>query len=163
MRYRDQLGRFSKKPECETLFGNLFESSSSSASSVNMVDDDNNNVNNDQNNVLNNVLNNNLLPPPPPPRTLQTYLHPARNAQPSCIMLPPNMPNIDFRPGIVQLLPAFHGLENENPYVHVRAFEEAVTAFYDQVAAIDFVKLKFFPFSLRDKAKAWLYSLGLDL
>ncbi|KAK9922020.1 hypothetical protein M0R45_030502 [Rubus argutus] len=113
MRYRNKLGRFSRKPKSETLSKNLFGSPGSSTSSVKMegpheIEQEN------QNNVLN------LLPPPPPPaRTLQTYLHPARNTIPSCILLPPNMPNIDFRPGMVQILPEFHGLENENPYVHV--------------------------------------------
>lgn len=154
MRYRNKLGRFSRKPKSETLSKNLFGSPGSSTSSVKMegpheIEQEN------QNNVLN------LLPPPPPPaRTLQTYLHPARNTIPSCILLPPNMPNIDFRPGMVQILPEFHGLENENPYVHVRAFEEAVIVFYNQIQGMDFVKLKFFPFSLKGKAKAWLYSLG---
>ncbi|KAL5819379.1 hypothetical protein ACOSQ4_023221 [Xanthoceras sorbifolium] len=61
---------------------------------------------------------------------------------------------------MVQLLPSFHGLENENPYLHVRAFEDAVCAFYNQDEGLDFVKLKFFSFSLKDKAKSWLYSMG---
>lgn len=42
----------------------------------------------------------------------------------------------------------------------IRAFEEAVVTFYNQTQGLDFVKLKFFPFSLRGKAKTWLYSFG---
>ena len=94
-----------------------------------------------------------------PVRTLKDYLHPTRTATPSCIMFPPNAPQVDFKPGMIQLLPTFHGLESENPYVHIREFEEVVATFHSQPNAIDAVRLKFFPFSLKDKAKSWLYSL----
>ena len=92
-------------------------------------------------------------------RSLRDYLHPTRTATPSCIMFPPNMQNLDFKPGMVQLLPTFHGLERENPYVHIREFEEVVATFHSQADAASAIKLKFFPFSLKDKAKEWLYSL----
>ncbi|XP_062113674.1 uncharacterized protein LOC133824717 [Humulus lupulus] len=92
-------------------------------------------------------------------RSLNDYLHPTRTPTPSCIIFPPNMPNFEFKPGMIQLLPNFHGLENENPYVHIREFEEVVATFYNQANIVDTVRLKFFPFSLKDKAKSWLYSL----
>ena len=50
------------------------------------------------------------------------------------------------------ILPDFRGLENENPYMHVRAFEEVIGSFYAQ-NVIKTAKLRFFPFSLKDKAK----------
>ena len=56
------------------------------------------------------------------------------------------------------ILPDFRGLENENPYVHVRAFEEVIGSFYAQNVT-ETAKLRFFPFSLKDKAKSWLYTL----
>ncbi|XP_060959305.1 uncharacterized protein LOC133030544 [Cannabis sativa] len=93
------------------------------------------------------------------PRTLQDYLHPTHTATPSCIMYPMNMPNFDFKPGMIQLLPTFHGMENESPYVHIQAFEEVVATFNNQADIINLVRLKFFPFSLKEKAKSWLYSL----
>ena len=92
-------------------------------------------------------------------RSLKDYLHPTRTAIPSCIMFPPNMPNLDFKPSMIQLLPTFHGLESENPYVHIREFEEVVATFHNRAEAVDSIRLKFFPFSLKDKAKSWLYSL----
>uniref|UniRef100_A0A2N9HZX0 Retrotransposon gag domain-containing protein n=1 Tax=Fagus sylvatica TaxID=28930 RepID=A0A2N9HZX0_FAGSY len=49
-------------------------------------------------------------------------------------MFPPNAPHVEIRQGLMAILTNFKGLENENPYVHVRAFEE-------------------------DKAKGWLYTL----
>ena len=92
-------------------------------------------------------------------KTLNNYLHPTCTATPSCIMFPPNMPNLDFKPGMIQLLPTFHSLESENPYIHIREFEEVMATFHNRANAVDSVRLKFFPFSLKDKAKSWLYSL----
>jgi hypothetical protein len=60
---------------------------------------------------------------------------------------------------MIPLLPTFHGMDNENPYVHIRELEEVVATFHSQLGSIDTVRLKFFPFSLKDKAKSWLYSL----
>ena len=93
------------------------------------------------------------------PRTLQDYLHRARTATPSCIMYPHNMPNVDLKPGMIRILPTFHGMENENPYVHIREFEEVVATFNHRPDLTNIVRLMFFPFSLKDKAKGWLYSL----
>jgi hypothetical protein len=95
----------------------------------------------------------------PPSRTLQDYLHPTRTTTPSCIMFPPNTSNEDFKPEMIPLLPTFHGLENDNLYVHIRKFEAVVATFHGQVGAIDTLRLKFFPLSLKDRAKSWLYSL----
>ena len=53
---------------------------------------------------------------------------------------------------MLAILPDFRGLENENPYVHVRAFEKVIGSFYAQ-NVIETAKLRFFPFSLKDKAK----------
>ena len=69
------------------------------------------------------------------------------------------MQNFDFKPGMIPLLPTIHGMENENPYVHIREFEEVVTTFHNQVGGIDTIRLKFFPFSLKERIKGWLYSL----
>ena len=74
-------------------------------------------------------------------------------------MFLPNMPNLDFKPGMIQLLPTFHGLESKNPYVHIREFKEVVATFHNRAEAVDSARLKFFPISLKDKAKSRLYSL----
>jgi hypothetical protein len=152
-RYRDNLGRFAREPDTdssdsETYFPNLFDSpivsdtlsltsSHTSYTSYTMGDHEE-----DQ-----------------PIKTLHDYLHPTRNSLPSCIMFLANQQNFDFKPGMIPLLPTFHGMDNENPYVHIREFEEVVATFHSQLRSIDIVKLKFFPFSLKDKAKSWLYSL----
>jgi hypothetical protein len=85
-------------------------------------------------------------------------LHPTQSSIPSCIMFPPNAPHVEIKQGLMAILPDFRGLENENPYVHVRAFEEMIGSFYAQ-NVIETAKLRFFPFSLKDKAKGWLYTV----
>ena len=86
-------------------------------------------------------------------------MHPARTSVPSCIIFPLNGQTFDFKPGMIQLLPTFHGMESENPYSHVLEFEEVCGTFPTQGCRLDTVLLKLFPFSLKDKAKTWLYSL----
>jgi hypothetical protein len=65
-----------------------------------------------------------------PIKTLHDYLHPTRNSSPSCVMFPANQQNFDFKPGMIPLLPIFHGMDCENPYVHIREFEEVVATFH---------------------------------
>uniref|UniRef100_A0A2N9FD69 Retrotransposon gag domain-containing protein n=1 Tax=Fagus sylvatica TaxID=28930 RepID=A0A2N9FD69_FAGSY len=96
--------------------------------------------------------------PEAPRMTMYQLLHPTQSSIPSCIMFPPNAPHVEIKQGLMAILPDFRGLENENPYVHVRAFEEVIGSFYAQ-NVIETAKLRFFPFSLKDKAKGWLYTL----
>ena len=57
------------------------------------------------------------------------------------------------------LLPTFHGMENENPYTHIREFDEVCTTFKEGSIDMELLKLKAFPLTLKDKAKIWLNSL----
>ena len=57
------------------------------------------------------------------------------------------------------LLPTFNGMENENPYTHIRDFEEVCTTFKEGATDMELLKLKAFPLTLKDKAKIWLNSL----
>lgn len=92
-------------------------------------------------------------------RTMRAYLQPPRNSTPSCFILPLNANNFRFKPGMIPLLPNFHGLESESPYLHLRDFDEVCATFNDQACTTEIIKLKLFPFSLKDKAKTWLNSL----
>ncbi|RVW20523.1 hypothetical protein CK203_115283 [Vitis vinifera] len=53
----------------------------------------------------------------------------------------------------------FHGMERENPYAHIKEFEDVCNTFREGGASIDLMRLKLFPFTLKDKAKIWLNSL----
>ncbi|RVW12110.1 hypothetical protein CK203_087303 [Vitis vinifera] len=84
-------------------------------------------------------------------RSMREYMHPQRIGMGSCIVLP-NEP-IVIKTHLVPLLPQFHGMENENPYIHIKDFEEVCHTFQEGIASIELMRLKLFPFTLKDKAK----------
>ena len=90
-------------------------------------------------------------------RSMRDHIHPPRVSAPSCIIPPAG--DVVVRPYLVPLLPTFHGMENENPYTHIREFEEVCTTFKEGVPGMDLLKLKAFPLTLKDKAKICLNSL----
>jgi hypothetical protein len=89
-------------------------------------------------------------------RTLRDHMNPTRTSAPSCIVFSPNASHFNFKPYIIQLLPSFHGLDLENPYLHLREFKEVCNTYNDSNCSINTIRLKLFPFSLKDKAKIWL-------
>ena len=90
-------------------------------------------------------------------RSMRDHIHPPRVSAPSCIIPPAE--DVAVRPYLVPLLPTFHGMENENPYTHIRDFEEVCMTFKEGTIDMDLLKLKAFPLTLKDKAKIWLNSL----
>ena len=90
-------------------------------------------------------------------RTMRDHIHPPRVSARSCIIPPAD--DVAVRPYLVPLLPTYHGMENENPYTHLRDFEEVCTTFKEGMMDMDLLKLKAFPLTLKDKAKIWLNSL----
>ncbi|WJZ92711.1 hypothetical protein VitviT2T_011693 [Vitis vinifera] len=83
---------------------------------------------------------------------MRDHMHPPRMSAPSCIVPPTE--HLVIQPHIVPLLPTFHGMESENPYSHIKEFEEVCNTFLEGGASIDLMRLKLFPFTLKDKAKA---------
>nr|CAN64603.1 hypothetical protein VITISV_033149 [Vitis vinifera] len=92
-------------------------------------------------------------------KSMRDRMHPPRMSAPSCIVPPTEQ--LVIRPHIVPLLPTFHGMESENPYAHIKEFEDVYNTFQERGASIDLERLKLFPFILKDKAKIWLNSLRL--
>jgi len=76
----------------------------SSSSSENMAEEDNQTLHNENNHV----------------RTFRDHMNPTRTSAPSCIVFSPDASHFNFKPGIIQLLPIFHGLNPENPDLHLR-------------------------------------------
>ena len=87
-------------------------------------------------------------------RLMRDHIHPPRVSAPSCIIPPAK--DVVVEPYLVPLFPTFHGMENENPYTHIREFEEVCTTFKEGAIDMDLLKLKAFPLTLKDKAKIWL-------
>uniref|UniRef100_A0A2N9FDK2 Uncharacterized protein n=1 Tax=Fagus sylvatica TaxID=28930 RepID=A0A2N9FDK2_FAGSY len=77
-----------------------------------------------------------------PVRTLRDYLRPIRGSTPSCIVFPNVMGNFEMKPGVIQLLTKFHGLDSENPYLHVKEFDGVcATLQYNNVTDDVFVEM----------------------
>ena len=92
-------------------------------------------------------------------RSMRDCMHPPRMSAPSCIVPPTEQ--LVIIPHIVPLLPTFHGMESENPYAHIKEFEVVCNTFQEGRAIINLMRLKLFPFTLKDKTKIWLNSLRL--
>ena len=89
--------------------------------------------------------------------SMRDHIHPPRVSAPSCIV--PAAEDVVVRPYLVPLFPTFHGMENENPYTHIREFEEVCTTFKEGAIDMDLLKMKAFPLTLKNKDKIWLNSL----
>ena len=63
---------------------------------------------------------------------------------------------------ILGLLPSFHGLPSEDPYRHVDEFSQVCE--FNQFHNVPFEKAKmhFFPFTLKERAKEWFFTLGRE-
>ncbi|CAN6458912.1 unnamed protein product [Victoria cruziana] len=61
------------------------------------------------------------------------------------------------------MLPTFHGLANEDPYRHLDLFLDVCATV--KISHVDdgALRLRLFPFSLRDRARDWLKSLVVDI
>nr|CAN83114.1 hypothetical protein VITISV_043241 [Vitis vinifera] len=90
-------------------------------------------------------------------RSMRDRMHPPRMSAPSCIIPPTEQ--LIIRPHIVPLLPTFHMMESENPYAHIKEFKDVCNTFQEGGTTIEIMRLKLFPFTLKDKAKIWLNSL----
>ncbi|XP_031095193.1 uncharacterized protein LOC115999484 [Ipomoea triloba] len=92
-------------------------------------------------------------------RTLRELSAPNLNQQPLCIQHPALEVGFELRSGLIQLLPTFRGLENEDPHKHLKEFHVVCSSFKPQRVTEDQIKLRAFPFSLADRAKDWLFYL----
>ncbi|RVW26373.1 hypothetical protein CK203_116917 [Vitis vinifera] len=75
-------------------------------------------------------------------RSMRDRMHPPRMSAPSCIVPPTEQ--LVIRPYLVPLLPTFHGMESENPYAHIKEFEDAKEYPLWTDLQAEFLK-KFFP------------------
>ena len=59
----------------------------------------------------------------------------------------------EIKHSLIQMLPPFYGLESKNPFKHVDAFLEICSTVFLNNISDDALRLRLFPFSLKDKAK----------
>ena len=83
------------------------------------------------------------------------------NQQPLCIMFPTldATTTFELKSGLIHLLPTFHGFVCEDPHKHLKELHVVCTSMKPTGVIEDQIKLRAFPFSLKDWAKDWLYYL----
>ena len=96
-------------------------------------------------------------------RALRDYAVPSINGADSSIRTPPIAANnFEIKPAIIQMIQTsvqFGGLATDDPNAHITNFLEICDTFKHNGVSDDAIRLRLFPFSLRDKAKSWLNSL----
>ncbi|KAK4276049.1 hypothetical protein QN277_019041 [Acacia crassicarpa] len=107
---------------------------------------------------------------PPPPqldldenKAIMEFGIPDLNKLTSAITPPIiNAGHFEIKSFMIQMLNAarqFGGLPSEDPHLHLKTFLEVCDSFVIPVIPPDAIRIKLFPFSLRDKACTWLNNL----
>ncbi|XP_062173573.1 uncharacterized protein LOC133879039 [Alnus glutinosa] len=94
-------------------------------------------------------------------RTLKELAAPDLNQQPLCITFPTldATTTFELKSGLIHLLPTFYGLTGEDPHKHLKELHVVCTSMKPAGVTEEQIKLRAFPFSLKDSAKDWLYYL----
>jgi len=94
------------------------------------------------------------------PVLLRDHYLPSTYNSPSCLQLPNvTVANYEIKSSIIQMLPSFYGLNNEDPYKHIDEFLEICSTIKMHGFSEDALRMRLFLFSLKEKAKHWLKSL----
>ena len=94
------------------------------------------------------------------PITLRDHFVPTKYTPTSCIHIPNvGAAQYEIKSSVIQMLPSFYGLNNEDPYKHLDEFLEICSTVKLQNFIDDALRMTLFPFSLKDKAKHWLKTL----
>jgi len=95
-------------------------------------------------------------------RTLRDYITPGAHSQTPDITISPVAAN-NFEPKLTLISMVqqsqFGGSPIEDPNLHPSVFLEVCDTLKINGASTNAIRLRLFPFSLRDKARAWLHSL----
>src|SRR5262249_49639079 len=96
-------------------------------------------------------------------RTMMDYTKPSFDGTNSSITKPMVIAtNFEIKPAIIQMIQntvQFGGLPSEDSNAHIASFLEICDTFKANGVSNDAIRLRLFPFSLRDRAKGWLNTL----
>ncbi|CAN6465339.1 unnamed protein product [Victoria cruziana] len=101
---------------------------------------------------------------PAAPRLLREFFVPSEYDRGSGSVGPLVGPNqYEIKAATINMLPSFHGLANEDPYRHLDLFLDVCATV--KITHVDdgALRLRLFPFSLRDRARDWLKSLVVNI
>ena len=76
-------------------------------------------------------------------RTLRDHMNLTRITL-LCIVFSFDASHFNFKPDIIQLLPFFHSLDLENPYLYLIEFKEASNTYNDLNCSMNTIRLKLF-------------------
>ncbi|KAI3819442.1 hypothetical protein L1987_13278 [Smallanthus sonchifolius] len=96
-------------------------------------------------------------------RTISDFARPSLEALGSSITRPAvDANNFEIKSHEIHMIQSsctFYGLPDEDPHAHIENFLEICDTFKLNGVSNDAIRLRMFPFSLRERAKAWLNSL----
>ncbi|XP_071939285.1 uncharacterized protein [Coffea arabica] len=97
-------------------------------------------------------------------QTQRELATPELNQQPLYITFPNLNDNtlFELKSGLIHLLPSFRGLQGEEPYKHLQEFDVVCNSMKPPKIIEEQIKMRAFPFSLKDSVKDWLYYLPPD-
>ncbi|KAI5313224.1 hypothetical protein L3X38_042398 [Prunus dulcis] len=93
-------------------------------------------------------------------RALEDYAQPVRPNSTSCILLPTEARNYDLKASHFHMLPSFYGLPNEDPLARIKEFYNVVSGLPLQGVSEVNMRMRGFPYTLKDIAKGWLMTLA---
>ncbi|CAL8993193.1 unnamed protein product, partial [Prunus brigantina] len=148
----------------ERLKSNTFENSVSASAQTSRVEEDNSssssgsvdyfdNSNSDREEKMagNNDEN----------RPLEDYAQPVIPNSPLCILLlPTEARNYDLKSSHFHMLSSFYGLPNKDPLAHIKEFYSVVSGLPLQGVSEANMRMRVFPYTLKDRAKGWLMTLA---
>ncbi|KAL9232323.1 hypothetical protein vseg_007447 [Gypsophila vaccaria] len=93
--------------------------------------------------------------------TIKELTAPDLANQPLCITYPPlgDGVNFELKSGLIHQLPTFHGMSTEDPNKHLSDFHIVCSSMKPNGVTDEQLKMRAFPFSLKDAARDWLYYL----
>ena len=93
--------------------------------------------------------------------TLRQLTEPNYQQQPLAVQFPelPDGVSFELKSGLIHLLPQFHGMSGEDPNKHLAEFHAVCSSMKPRNITEEQIKLRAFPFSLKDAARDWFYYL----
>ena len=94
--------------------------------------------------------------------TMREIQTPLIGTSPSYIRLSPAARNYELKNIHFIMLPSFHALPSEDPLTFLREFYTTVQTFPLHGLVEDELRMRCFPYTLKDRAKTWLIDLSED-
>ncbi|CAL2276883.1 unnamed protein product [Prunus armeniaca] len=99
-----------------------------------------------------------------PRKPLREFSIPKVTDQPLCIVYPQlTIDRFELKSGMIHLLPTYYGNTTEDPYMHIKQFFEICATIKIQSLDDKQIKIRLFPFSLKDIAKSWTNKIRKEI